>query len=75
MVLQEAMSGSIVRITGFVGNRSLEGKLRQLGLMPGDLARVLRIAPFDGPFLLEVSGREIAVSSNIASIIMVEVQA
>jgi Fe2+ transport system protein FeoA len=75
MILQEVKSGSLVRITGFSGNRNLERKLRQLGLMPGDLARILRIAPFNGPFLLEVSGREIAVSNDITSKIKVEVQA
>jgi len=74
MVLQDAKRGSVVRIIGFEGSRGLEGKLRQLGLMPGDFVRVLRIAPFDGPFLLDISGREIAISNSIASRIKVEGQ-
>jgi ferrous iron transport protein A len=73
MVLLEAASGSLVRITGFSTGRGLEGKLRQLGLQPGDCARVVRIAPFEGPYLLEINGRQIAVGQGIASKILVEV--
>lgn len=48
-------------------------KLRQYGLFIGDEARVLRLAPFEGPILLEVNGREIALGRGIAVRIMVEV--
>lgn len=75
MRLVEALNGTTVRITGFEGGKGLEGKLRQLGLGPGDSVRVLRRAPFKGPLLIEVRGREIAVGAGVASKIQIEVQA
>ncbi|MDZ4158604.1 MAG: FeoA family protein [Anaerolineaceae bacterium] len=74
MVLLDAPAGSTVRILGFEGGRGFEKKMRQVGLMPGDCARVLRQAPFDGPFLVEVRGREIALGKGVASQIIVEKQ-
>lgn len=47
-------------------------KLRSIGFMPGDCARVIRHAPFGGPVLLEVEGREIALGHGIAQKIEVE---
>jgi Fe2+ transport system protein FeoA len=61
-----------VRIVRFKDSKSLEGKLRQLGILPGDAAKIIRHAPFDGPFLLEIRGREIALGSRIADGIIVE---
>ncbi|HMD88582.1 MAG TPA: FeoA family protein [Anaerolineaceae bacterium] len=72
MVLGDAHSGMKVRIIRFKDNRGLEGKLRQLGILPGDAAKIIRQAPFDGPFLLEIRGREIALGSRIAEGIVVE---
>jgi len=64
--------GKWVRVVGFHGGKDLENKLRQLGLVPGDCARILRRAPLGGPFLIEVSGRSIAVGRRVASLIEVE---
>ena len=72
MVLGDARSGMNVRILRFKDTSGLEGKLRQLGILPGDAARIIRQAPFDGPFLLEIRGREIAIGSRIAEGIIVE---
>jgi Fe2+ transport system protein FeoA len=72
MVLGDTHSGMNVRIVRFKDSRGLEGKLRQLGILPGDAARIIRQAPFDGPFLLEIRGREIALGSRIADGIIVE---
>jgi len=46
--------------------------LRQLGLIPGDDARVLRHAPLGGPVLVEVDGRSIALGRGVASKVVVE---
>ena len=59
-----------IKISGFEG--AIELTLRQYGLFPGDVARVVRKAPLDGPFLLEIGGREIALSRRIAAKIIVE---
>jgi hypothetical protein len=46
--------------------------VRIASIDPGDLARVVRFAPFDGPVLLEVRGMEIALGRSIAKHILVE---
>ncbi len=72
MALIDAVSGTSVRIVGFSSGHALESKLRQLGILPGDIARVVRQAPLGGPFLIEISGREIALGQSIAAQIDVE---
>ena len=62
--------GTQVRLAPITKN--LEKRLKPLGLYPGDCIRVLRIAPFDGPLLIEAHGREIALGRQIAKLIMVE---
>lgn len=70
--LLAAGSGNKIRIIGFETDSDLEGKLRQLGIAPGDLAKVLRHAPLGGPVLIEINGREIALGESIAAKVMVE---
>ena len=64
--------GSTARIQNFHGSKNLSTKLRQYGLFIGDQVRLLRMAPFKGPILIEVNGREIALGYGIAAKIMVE---
>ena len=72
MVLFEVQNGATVRIIGFTTQPGLAAKLRQLGLVPGDCATVVRRAPFDGPFLIAIRGREIALGKSIAEKVQVE---
>jgi len=72
MRLLEIGNGNFVRVVGFDGGHHMQHKLRQLGILPGDCIRVVRQAPFGGPFLLEVGGREIALGRRIAARILVE---
>lgn len=72
MTLIQAQSGQTVRIASFTGGAGLEHKLRQLGLVPGDTARVLRFAPLGGPILIEVDGRSIALGRGVAAKVIVE---
>ena len=74
MVLVDAPVGATVMILSFRGGIGFEKKMRQLGLMPGDCARMLRLAPFEGPLLVEVRGREVALGRGVASKILVEAQ-
>jgi ferrous iron transport protein A len=60
------------RIVSFDGGRLLAQKLRQYGLFIGDIVRIIRIAPFNGPILIESGGREIALGKGIAGKILVE---
>lgn len=73
MTLIQVKTGQTVRIKHFKGGVSLEHKLRQLGLVPGESARVLRQAPLGGPILVEVGGRSIALGRGVASRVVVEV--
>ncbi len=72
MALIQAARGTYVKIVGFTSGHELEAKLRQLGILPGDVAKVIRQAPLGGPFLIEISGREIALGQAIAAKIKVE---
>ena len=72
MCLLDIEIGSSVKIIGFEGGLGLQTKLTQYGLYPGDVARLLRIAPFHGPVLIEVSGREIALGRGVAAKVQVE---
>lgn len=60
-----------VRVVSFTGGHGMEQKLRQLGLMPGDCAVILRHAPFGGPILIRVNDREIAIGKGVAKKILV----
>lgn len=55
-------------------NPALCSRLIRFGLHPGDVARVIRVAPLGGPLLVEVNGREIALSREVAEKILVEIQ-
>lgn len=55
-------------------NPALRSRLMQYGLHDGDVARVIRVAPLGGPLLIEVNGREIAISREIAEKILVALQ-
>jgi len=72
MRLLDVTTGKVVRVVGFDGGRGLAQKIRQMGLMPGVWARVIRQAPFGGPLLLEIQGRVIAIGRNVAARIEVE---
>jgi Fe2+ transport system protein FeoA len=60
-----------VKILSIEGGIGMQDKLRQLGLLPGDTAYIVRHAPFGGPVLIEVGGREIALGQQIAFNILV----
>lgn len=71
MVLTDVNEGTPVQVVSFNGGHGLEGKLRQLGVFCGGRLRVIRKAPFHGPILLELEGREVALGYGIARKIMV----
>ncbi len=50
----------------------MQRRLAQLGFLPGNRVRIIRSAPFRGPLLLEVEGREIVLGRGIAAHIIVE---
>jgi ferrous iron transport protein A len=72
MDLLDVAMGKWVRIIKIQGGAGLDLKLQSIGLMPGVIARIKRQAPFGGPVLLEVNGREIALGRGIAEKVEVE---
>ena len=67
MQLLQVQNGRTVRVLKINGGQGLAHKLHQLGLLPGDRAKVLRHAPLGGPVLVEVEGRSIALGRGVAS--------
>lgn len=72
MRLTEIEMQTWVRLVSVDAPGSMAEKLAQYGLFPGDRARVIRVAPLNGPLLIEVSGREIALGRQVAEKILVE---
>jgi ferrous iron transport protein A len=70
--LLEVDNGNWVRVVYLIGGEDMERRLAQLGFIPGNKVRIIRIAPFHGPLLLDVEGREIVLGRGVASKIMVE---
>lgn len=64
--------GKTYHILFIEGGNRMASRLRQYGLFPGDSLRVVQLAPFKGPLLLEANGREIAIGRAIAEKIIVE---
>jgi len=61
-----------VMVKNFRGGRGIQRRLAQLGFLPGNRVRIIRSAPFHGPLLLEVEGREIVLGRGVAAHILVE---
>jgi len=61
-------------VAALEGGAQLQARLLQHGLFAGDRLRVLRAAPLDGPLLIEINGREIALGRGVAVKIQVEVE-
>ena len=61
-----------VRLVSVDDKGATAQKLARYGLFPGDLARIVRIAPLSGPLLIESGGREIALGRQVAEKITVE---
>lgn len=72
--LLDLKNGDRARILGFSGNQRSNQKLTQFGIFEGDYLLVLRSAPFKGPVMLSINGREIALGRGIAATVQVEVE-
>lgn len=73
MRLLDVEKEMIVKVVDFEAGWRLRARLAQYGLYPGDRVRLVRAAPFGGPVLIEVNGREIALGRGVAARIRVEV--
>lgn len=72
MKLLDAPKGKRMRIINYHGGIGVSQKLRQLGLSPGHVVKILRYAPMGGPVMVDVEGRSVAIGRGIASRVEVE---
>ena len=72
MNLLKIDNGRWVKVVGFRGGRGMERRLSQLGFIPGNKIRIIRSAPFHGPLLVQVEGREVVLGRGVAAHILVE---
>ena len=70
--LLQVNNGNWVRVIKVAGGIGMERRLAQLGFLPGNKVRIIRSAPFHGPLLLDVEGREIVLGRGVANQVMVE---
>jgi len=61
-----------MRVVDLCGGPGMQARLSQLGFLPGSRVRIVRTAPFHGPLLVEVEGREIVLGHGVARHILVE---
>lgn len=73
MTLEKVVPGTWVVVDKVGGARAFRRRLMELGVIPGTLVRVLRVAPFGDP--LELSARGCNLSIRAAEAQQVEVDA
>ena len=67
--LKEGKSGIVAHFT----DERVAGKLMTMGVLPGSLLKMVRIAPFNGGYYIKVDGSNMALRSQEAGSIMLEV--
>ena len=72
MNLLDLPKGETAKIIDYRGGRNVDFKLRQLGLSPGRMVKILRYAPMGGPLMLEIEGRSVAIGRGIAARVQIE---
>ena len=68
MTLLELSVGAVAEILSFQGGVALAERLQALGIFAGTRVRVLKMAPFRGPFLIEdvKTGARIMIGRGMA---------
>lgn len=74
MKLSELPIGSVGVIYRVDGEASFRRRLLELGLLPGTLVRMLRIAPLGDPMELSARGAKLSIRANEAARVEVEPQ-
>ena len=74
MRLDELTEEKNATIVEFKGGQKMQDRMTQHGIYPGDIVRIVRTAPLDGPYLVDVSGRELIIGRTLAKKILVELE-
>ncbi len=72
MKLSEAKKGCLYEVESLTSGAGMSAKLTQLGIYPGSQVIVLRQAPLNGPYLIKIGLREIALGRKITERIIVK---
>jgi DtxR family Mn-dependent transcriptional regulator len=75
MPLCEVASGETARVLAVAeDDENILGYLGELGLRPGVEAKVVDVAPFQGPLTIEVGGIRTAIAREVAKLVTVQPQ-
>ena len=72
MKLNELCKGEKGKILKVEGNRILKRRLRDMGVIPGEIIEVVRIAPLGDPLEIKVKGYYLSLRKSEAENITVE---
>lgn len=70
--LDAVAPGEVVRIVRVAGRCCLRTRLIEMGILPGTLVRVVRMAPLGDPMEVRVRGSSISLRRSEAAMIQVE---
>jgi len=72
-VLSSLKKGQKARITKITSNRVLKGRLLKMGMVPGELISIERIAPLGDPIDVLIKGYHLSLRQEEARFVEVEV--
>lgn len=61
-----------VKVVGFESGCRSKERLLQLGIIPGVVLKIKRLAPFSGPLIVSIEGSDVVLGRGIAKKIIVE---
>jgi ferrous iron transport protein A len=70
--LDRLREGDRATVHAILGGHGIRRRLESLGVHPGDVVAVVRIASMGGPVLIEIHGARVAVGRGMAQRIEVE---
>jgi len=70
MKLSELVIGQIAKIQGFT-DLDVSVKLLEMGCVPGEWVKLVKIAPFGDPISISVSGYELSLRKKEAATVLV----
>ncbi len=69
--LRDLRPGERGRVTGYVTDR-LPSRILEMGLLPGTIVELVRLAPLGDPLDLKVRGFHLSIRKHEAELILVE---
>lgn len=67
--LENLLSGEKAKVSSVLGTGALTRRLMEMGIVPGEVVRVIKSAPFGDPMEIKIRGYHLAVRRNEARLI------